>query len=151
MAPDGRRALPDDRGRHVNGCVGVVRYLGIGGIPRTADVIGYDRTVNDDVSRVVVGNEEDSAAVLIDLVVLDARTANGQRHRVAVVVNRTAASTSRCARKRRVPAISYRVVAVEGAVDDRPGNADAADPAPVRTRVAQSLGSAELRVHDEDW
>ena len=58
-----------------------------------------------DVPRVVVGDEEDGAAVGVDLVVLDARAAQGEGHGVAVVVDGAAAAAARGAGLRRVAAV----------------------------------------------
>ena len=53
----GARELPDDRGNHVDGCVGVVGDLGIGRIPGAAGVAGNDRPVDDQIIAPVTAGQ----------------------------------------------------------------------------------------------
>ena len=94
-----------------------------------------------DVARVVIGDEEDGAAEGIHLIVLQQASAERQRHGIAVVIYGSPAAAARRSRLRRVPPIADGAVIGEQAVDDGPGNADAADGPAIGAEIPEPFPS----------
>src|SRR4051794_31152999 len=93
----------------------------------------------------VVADEEDGAAVSVHLVVIDQRATERERHGVAVVVDGAAAAAVAV-----IAAATERLVVGKMAVQDVPGDPDAAQRAAVGAAIAVALGTAECAVDDPD-
>src|SRR5580698_10354014 len=84
----------------------------------------------------VVADEEDRAAALAGVVVLDHVAEEVQRVGVAVVIDRAAAATARRVLRFRVSSPADGAVVGQPGVVDVPGDADAAERAAVRANSA---------------
>lgn len=118
------------------------------GFEAIAGVSTESRVLEHQVSGQVVAHEENGAAALIGMVVLDQRVDDGECEGVAVVVDRPAASAARCSALRWVGSVAYGIVVTEEAVDHGERDPDAAEAASVRADVALARGTAERAVGD---
>jgi hypothetical protein len=67
------------------------------GIPRPSDIVFDHRILDDDISRIVVGHEEDRRTESVHLVAFEPAPAQRQGHGVSVIVNGAPTAAARAA------------------------------------------------------
>ena len=110
-----------------DGYWGVVMHRdpGVNRVPASTNIVADYRPVDHNVAAVIIGDKEYCRTILVDHVLLDERTVDSQRHRVAVIVDSTAGPASGCAGTRRIAAKANSLVMTHDAIDDRPGYSNA--------------------------